>query len=91
MARTAGRRHRLGQRQLRTVRNHNNTLIHNKLKYRVWQILTGLELGDTLADALHCPSTLVAQDDGEEPLGVTAAQGVGVCMTHTGGKDLRGR
>lgn len=54
-----------------------------------WWHHTWFEFGDTLTDALNCPSTLMAQDYREKSLGVTATQGVGICMTHSGGKDLR--
>ena len=62
-----------------------------KFRYLARLLRTWLELGDTLTNALHCSSTLVTQDDGEKPLGVTAAQSVGIRVTHPGGKQLRGR
>ena len=53
------------------------------------QLHTLLELGHTLTNALDFSSALVAQDDGEETLGVTAAQSVGICVTHPCSEDLR--
>lgn len=43
---------------------------------------TGLNCGDALTHALHNAATLVAENDGEESLGILAAQGVGVGVAH---------
>lgn len=61
-----------------------------KFQHLVRLLRTWLELGDTLTNALHRSSTLVAQDDGEKPLWVAATQSVGIRVTHPGGKELRG-
>lgn len=52
---------------------------------------TRLEVGNSLADTLNHSRTLVAQDDGEKALGVAAAQGVRIGVTHPSGTDLTGR
>lgn len=50
--------------------------------------VTWFEFGDPLPHTLHCPSALMAQDYGEQSLGVRATQGIGVGVTHPCGQDL---
>lgn len=51
-------------------------------------VVTGLHVGDTLANGLHNTSTLVSQDDGESTLRVLSGECVGICVADTGVVDL---
>lgn len=51
-------------------------------------MVTGLHVGDTLANRLHNTSTLVSQDDGESTLWVLSGQCVGICVADTGVVNL---
>ena len=42
-------------------------------------MVTGLHVGNTLANGLHNTGTLVSENDGESTLRVLAGQGIGIC------------
>lgn len=89
-AHTAGWQYHLDEKEFWIIISQRKTRISSKCQYDAWQLFTWLEFGDTLTNALNRSSTLVSQDDREKSLGVTAAQSVGICMTHPRCKELRG-
>lgn len=77
---------RFEKKKLKT--EHIVTTAHNMFN---WDVLlhTRLEFDDTFTNTLHSPCTLMAQDDREKSLGVTATECVGICVTHPCGKQLK--
>lgn len=51
-------------------------------------MVTGLHIGDALADGLDDTGTLVSEDDGESTLWVLTRKGVGIRVADTGVLDL---
>lgn len=53
--------------------------------------LTCLQLRDPFTNTFHNSSTFMSQDHWETPLGVSSAQGIGIGVANSSGKDLPGR
>jgi hypothetical protein len=51
-------------------------------------VVTGLDVGDALANGLDDTGTLVSKDNGESTLGILARECVGICVANTSVVDL---
>jgi hypothetical protein len=51
-------------------------------------VVTGLDVGDALANGLDDTGTLVSKDNGESTLGILAGECVGICVANTSVVDL---